>query len=415
MGPDSTRDQYVRYALLNNPAVEAAYEDWRAVAERGAQVGALPDPRVTFGYFLEEVETRVGPQEARVGARQTFPWPGKLRDREDAADSRARAAWRRLEAVRLAVTERVVVSLHNLRYLDQSVAITRDNVGLLRSFEAAVRARYRVGAGNHPELIRVQVELGLLEDRLANLETTRPSYVAELNAVLNRDAAEDIPSVTALPDLTVDSTPAELISSAHELSPALLGFDDLIDEQRSLESAARKDGFPDVTLGVDYIFTGEAKNRAIAESGDDPVLFSVGVNLPIWRKKIDASVRQAVAKRRSMTHRRADTANRIAADVRRAWVDHTDADRRVRLYEGSLIPKANESLRASLAGFRAGDVRFLDLLDTERTLLEFAISAERARAERGKALARLSALVGRQVPTHSASESTSDSDQEDGR
>ena len=72
--------------------------------------------------------------------------------------------------------------------------------------------------------------------------------------------------------------------------------------------------------------------------------------------------------------------------------------------------QAEESLRASLAGFRAGDASFLDLLDTQRKLLEFALAAERSRADRGQALARLTSLVGAPLDVVSASDQTGEED-----
>lgn len=399
LGATSTADDFIQYALLNNPAVEAAYQRWRAKAERIAQVGVLPDPRVNFGYFAEEVETRVGPQEARVGLQQNFPWPGLLGGREDAAAHASRASWRRLEATRLAVAEHVVVALYDLAYLDRTIAITQENFELLQSFEDVIRSRYRVGTGSHPELIRVQVSLGQLEDRLAQLLAMRPSYVADINAALNRASLTPIPRVPELSGQVAALEPDELASTARESNPVLLALDEEVEEQRFLEDVARKDGYPDLTVGIDYIFTGEAQNRATSGSGDDPILLNFGINVPISRGKYNAAIRESMARRLAISSQRHNETNRIASALHRAWFDHTDADRRVQLYQKSLIPKAEESLQAFLAGFRTGDTNFLDLLDTERTLLEFAISAERARADRGKALARINTLVGRVVPT----------------
>ncbi len=399
---DASPDEYVRYALYHNAEVEAAYQRWRAAAERLPQVRALPDPRVNFGFFLDEVETRTGPQHARVGVSQTFPWPGRLENREDAASRAAATAWRRFEAARLSVTERVVATIHDLAYLDGTISITAGNLELLRSFEEVVRARYRVGAGSHPELIRVQVELGQLEDRLAQLRAMRPAYVAELNAAMNRSSGESVPTLHRLPGRVAAVNADELAEMARRSNPVLLALDEQIEEQRLMTKVARQEGLPDLTVGLDYTFTGEAMNRSIAESGDDPIMLSFGINVPLWREKYDAGVREALARRLAVAGERSDQANRVAAGIHRAWFEHTDADRRVRLYERSLVPKAEESLRASMAGLRAGQTSFLDLLDTERTLLEFAIAAERARADRGKALARLNTLVGEPVPTESA-------------
>jgi len=395
-------DDYVRYALYRSPAVEAAYQRWLAAGERLPQVRALPDPRLNFGFFLDEVETRTGPQQARVGVSQSFPWPGLLEGRADAEALAARSAWRGLEAARLEVTERVVGALHELAYLDSAVRITGENLELLRSFEEVVRARYRVGSGSHPELTRVQVELGQLDDRLAQLRAMRPAYAAELNAALDRPTDAEVPALAGLPGRAVAVGGAELAELARVSNPRLLALDERIEEQRARTEVARLEGMPDFTVGLDYFVTDEATDSSIAESGDDPILLSFGITLPLWREKYDAGVREATARRLVVSHERAEEANRIASAIRRAWFEHTDADRRVRLFEKTLIPKAEESLRASLAGFRAGETGFLDLLDTERTLLEFAIAAERARADRGQALALLNRLVGQPVPTESA-------------
>lgn len=402
LGPSSTPDDYIRYALFHSPSVESAYHRWLAAAERLPQVSALPDPRLSVGFFLDEVETRVGAQQARIGVQQTFPWPGELSGRKDAAAQAARAAWRQLEGARLVVTERVVSALHDLAYLDAAIGISRENLDLLGSFEEVVRARYRVGAGSHPELIRVQVELGQQEDRLAQLQAMRPSYIAQLNSVLNRRAETPVPELPRLPGRVVAADREALVAQALESNPTLLALDDRTDQERILAEVARTEGLPDLTVGLDYTFTDEAIDSSIPESGDDPILLSFGVTVPLWRDKYNAAVREALSRRLSISYERASEANRIAAALHRAWFEHTDADRRVRLYEQTLIPKAEESLQASLAGFRTGETSFLDLLDTERTLLEFALAAERARADRGKALAVMHTLIGAEAPTQPA-------------
>ena len=75
--PVSLQD-YLRYAALNNAGLKAAFEQWKAAMEQIPQAKSLPDPKFTYGYFIEEVETRVGPQRQKFGIMQVFPWFGKI-------------------------------------------------------------------------------------------------------------------------------------------------------------------------------------------------------------------------------------------------------------------------------------------------------------------------------------------------
>jgi outer membrane protein TolC len=98
---NSGLSDYLAYAALNNPGLEAAFNRFKAALDRVPQVKSLPDPRFTYKYFIEEVETRVGPQRQGFEISQVFPWFGKLDLRGDVAGQAAQAARERYEAVKL--------------------------------------------------------------------------------------------------------------------------------------------------------------------------------------------------------------------------------------------------------------------------------------------------------------------------
>ncbi len=47
LNEESTISDYLEYAALNNPGLEAAFNRWKATLEKVPQVRALPDPRFT--------------------------------------------------------------------------------------------------------------------------------------------------------------------------------------------------------------------------------------------------------------------------------------------------------------------------------------------------------------------------------
>ena len=64
---DADLGTYVRFGLANSATLRAAFEEWRASVERIDQVSVLPEPRLSYTEFVEEVQTRTGPQERRLG------------------------------------------------------------------------------------------------------------------------------------------------------------------------------------------------------------------------------------------------------------------------------------------------------------------------------------------------------------
>ncbi|MGI9012849.1 MAG: TolC family protein [Phycisphaerales bacterium] len=396
----STLGECLRYAAAANQTLEAAWHRWQAALERVPQVTALPDPRASYGYFLNEVETRVGPQKHRISLSQTLPWFGKLDLAGDIAAEQADAEFERFQAARFALFQKVHATYAELFYLRSAIELTQKNLDLLQQFEQIIRARYRVGAegSSHPDLVRVQLELGQLEDRVQQLVQLRPTFAARFNAALNRapDAAAPWPSELLSPLVTVDESALQEQLKAR--NPQLLALTAQMREQQAAAKLARKSAYPDITLNLDYTVTGEAAVSSMNESGDDAMMAGFSINLPIWREKYDAAVRESLRKRLATASQRQATESELLADMQQAIFNYRDAQRRIALYRNTLIPKAEESLNATLRAYQAATLPFLDLLDAERTLLELQLNQQRAVADGSVAVAMIEMLIAEALP-----------------
>lgn len=393
----------VNYALEHNPEINAAIQMHLGALERVPQATALPEPKLSYRYFFEEVETRVGPQEHAIGLSQTLPWFGKLRLQGVAASQSARAAAERIASVRNAVIAEVASAWYELYYLGQSIEIVRGNRDLVLHLERVARARYGTGGATHADVIRAQVELGTIENRLASLKDRKAPLNARLNVALDRPTTESFPLPKTATFLAVSLSDDELLERVALNNPELqaTGFD--IQAARSTKERAKKNYLPDFTLGVDYIATGEARMPGVGGSGDNAVSASVGVTLPIWRSKYAAGVREADAKIRQEEYRRDQLLNGFHADTVTALFKLRDAKRQIDLYKNTLLPKANESLVATQRAYSAGSSTFADLIDSQRVLLNFELSYARSITDHNQARTALEKLIGQ--PLEPAQES----------
>ena len=389
---------YLAQAAIHNPELEAAFYRWKAALERIPQVRALPDPRFTFAYYIRNVETRVGPQEARLALFQTFPWFGILGLREDMAAQEAKAAKAQYDALKFKVFYDVKNAFYEYAYLAQAIQISREDLELLRYFESVVRARYSAGAVPYADVVKTQVQLGRIEDRLRTLQDLRKPLMAKLAASMNVPPDTEFPWPPAVPIMILCPTEEELFKALPEYSPQIKRLEYLEARDKAGIELARKNFYPEVTFGIEDIFTGSALMPNTPDSGKDAVIASVTINIPFWWEKRKAAVREGHAKLASTSKGTEALKRSLISDMELALYKYRDAQRKIDLYLNTLIPKAEEALGVTLEAFQAGTRSSLDLIDAEKTLLEFQLSYIRALADQAQRVAELEWILGQEIP-----------------
>ncbi len=120
---------------------------------------------------------------------------------------------------------------------------------------------------------------------------------------------------------------------------------------------------------------------------------SAGMSLPIWRDKIAAEIAGAQASKRAAQARLSAEQVQIAAELASMLFMYRESVRNDSLLRDKLVPKAKQSLDAARAGYVNGRAGFLDVIDAQRTLLEFELTGIEARTQRELALASLSLAI----------------------
>ena len=392
---DAELADYTRYAQWHNPGLKRAFLHWKSALERVAPARALSDPRLTYGYFVRHVETRVGPQEMRFGAAQTFPWIGTLDLKGRIALLGAEVERQRYEMARRDLIFRVAAAYYDYYYLQRAFFVTEGNVRLLAYLEEVARARDRGGTGAHEAVLKAQVEMGRLENQLRSLRDMRRPATARVNAALGRPALASVTVPDSLSLTAIGFVEQELVASLQETNPKLQ-LSSTQSEAAALEvELAGKRRYPGLTLAVDYIRSGEARLEPLpAYNVKDPLVAMASINLPIQRESYRAQERAATAQYRAALYSHRDEVARLTAELELVLYKRRDAESRTELYRDSLLPKAEQALNVAQQAFAAGRSDFLAVIDAHRALLEFQLAYERARTDQALYLAEIEKLAG---------------------
>lgn len=390
-------EDYLRIAAMQNAGLETAFEQWKVALEQIPQAKALPDPKFTYGYFIREIETRTGPQKQRFSIAQTFPWFGVIESRKDIAAAKAKVAYQNYEAIKLELFYNVKNSFYEYVYLGIAIDIGKQNVELLKYFEEVARTRYATSTGSHPDIIRAQIELAILEDKLNSLEKLQEPIVVGLNAILNRKSNLPLPWPELEKNLSVKIDKQKLIDTMISNNPKLLAQNYDIAAAKAGIELAKKKFYPDFSIGLDWIQTDDAMNAGVKDSGQDPIIAMLTINLPIWTESYKAAEIQARTQARLLSAKKEQSQNDLLVQFEKNLYDFEDSVRKISLYGNTLIPRAQEMLEASETAYKAGTVDFLSLIDAQRTLLEFKLSYEREITRNMQKLTALEMLTGQDL------------------
>ena len=388
---------YLAYALRRNPTLRASFQRWRSATLRISRARRLPEPTISYGYFIRSVETRVGPQRHRFGLSQTFPWPTKLSAGSDAAAARARANQRRFDAQLLVVTQRVADAYWRLWLIDEEHRLKSEHDQVLETLAGTVRGRVQTGGASLADLNQIDLGVARHHDHHGQHREARRAAEGELLAALGAP-----PGITPLPVIESPSqglpsdSDSTLRASAHA-HPAIDALELLATASDSQAEAEAADRFPRFRVGFDYIETGEASMPDTPGSGTDPMVVSVGLSVPLWWGSYsdaeEAARADAASHRASRDAARQQTNSEMAA----ALAAVRDAERRIQLYRGTLLPQAQTTFMAVLGGYQTGRSTVAAGLLAERDLLELQLGLARARGDHARAWARLERVVGRDV------------------
>lgn len=387
---------YLDWAVANHPALAGERQRARVMRDDAERAGSLPELRFAWGEMIVPVETRVGPQQRILSLSQSFPWFGTLGLKEQAADALADAADEGQRARRLTVERDVRAAWYRLGALHEELGLARETLRLADAAAQWLRTAYAAGSATYAELLRAEMEQARLALSVADLEDRRTPLTIALNAAAGLPAATppppaELPAAAPLAADLPDDDDLRGLFMSH--NPELAALADRHEGSRLGAEAAARAARPNFTLGVDYIMTGPARMPDVADSGKDPVIARLSVGIPLWGGG-SADSRAAAGRVHAAGSELSDRRLGLAAKLEQALYAWRDSGRRLELYTGTLLPRADRMVDVATAAYTSDQAAYGDLLAARRARLGLRGEEVRVRLDRVLALNELVTLVG---------------------
>jgi len=379
-------------ALRNNPEILMAAKKAESAGEKKSLASALPDPMI--GYMVQNegapLEWSVGQQSRPMSMQgvvftQEIPFPGKLGTKGRAAEKEAERMDEALRATRLRVLNNLRSAYYEYYLAYKSAEILGQNMGLMKNIERVAETRYATGQGMQQDVLRAQVEISMLLDRIADEQQKKDARAALINQLVGRDPRGPLGRPADLAAASFDRSQDDLAEMALKHSPLLGERQRMIEQSKYELSLSKREYLPDMVVSGGWF-----QRNDLPDVWQASVMFKIP--LYFWNKA--AGVKAAAADVHSAEYDYESARLETLGRVRDLYSTIKTSEHHLQLYEAGIIPQAQFATQSATANYQVGKTDFLTFLDSENLLLKYQLLEQEELVNWNKYVSMLGELTG---------------------
>ena len=392
-------DQLVYLALAQNPRLQALSQELTASQFRVAHIDKLPDPTIGANIFAAPIETAAGSQRANLTLMQRIPWLERLDAQAQQAIIESLAIEQVYEAERLKITADIRSLSYRLFVLEKQIEVNLANDELLQSLIQIANARITAGQASQGDVLLGTLEISRLKEQRLTLNQQVESARSDLNRLIGRPAEHSVATISNLDVVLPDWSHDQLRQIATEQQPDIVAAVLRTEASRWGVEVARLQRRPDFSLSASwYAMDDNRPPSNVVTVGQDAWAVGVQMSIPIWHEKYDAIEQEANAKHFATHATVEDTINRYDALLRDLWEQAKSASETANLYQNTILPLAEQTLKADQQAYSTGTVEFDRVVSDLRNILTLQLEYHRAKGRLATALARIQQAAGADLP-----------------
>ena len=384
-------EEAVKIALERDPLISAYQARKEAYQDQAIAEDSLPDPQIKLGLMNLPSDTFKRDQEPmtqlQLGIQQMFPRGKTLELKSQRAINMSMFEEARLENQKRKITRDVRETWLELYYLLNAERVVKNNRNFFKKLVSVTEQQYAAGRQRQQDVIRSELELGMLADREINIRTQLEMTRTQLEKLVANYASK-INIENELPEFNF----IQIHKFSSDNHPLIKMQNAMIQVSEKNVALAKQSYKPSWMLDLTY---GQREDAPNGTKRADFVSAMLMFDLPIFTADLQDKKVSASKYRLNSAFNSREDAKR---DLKRRW--DTTLLREVRLakragiYDKSLVPKAKENTKAALFSYQNGRGVFTALMRAQIIELDTQLKALRLNVDHKKTQAQLLYFIG---------------------
>ena len=373
----------IEAAYAENPSIKALKQKILATQESAEAVSTLKDPMIGISELNRGNKTRYW----TIG--QKLELPQKYSLKEDIQESKSKAQNQALEQLKLDIRAEIVTTYYGIYAVQNIKKLTRDDLGKIKEFSRIAETKYAAGTAPMQDSMKAHFAQTQVESNLISLNQEEDMLQARMRAILNKPS--EFLVQTKSKDLIVpkiSSTELNRLTVEKQKSPRIK------QKQYEIEEADQKHSLAKWQYAPDFQFKYQGR---LSGEPEDTHIVSLEMSVPLWFWGKSAGEKSASMMKQSKKYELENVTQNLSSMIDALKSKVKNQSELLEIFKTSLIPQARTSYEASVDAYKANKVKFLSLLDSERSLLKVQIAFYRTLIGYIEAITKLESALGYSV------------------
>ena len=330
-------------------------------------MGSLPNTTFGVGYFVQEAETRVGAQKAKLSVSQLLPWFGTLEAKKESELFKAHAKLNSIDLTKRKLFLNVKTAYHELYELKAKEIVLNENLLILKTYEKLALNELENNRSTMVDILKIQIEQNDIANSLREVNENLNAKKRTFNLLLNRN--EEV-SINVADSIFVMEKFELLDKGLISQNPKLLELDNLQFSLLKSELAIKKEGLPKIGFGLDYVFVENRTIDDLLDNGKDIIMPMVSLSVPLFSKKYNSKQKQLQLEQKAIETIKIETTNKLNSLYEKTLAKLKNAKRAIKTQTNNLT-HADQAEQVLLASYQTSKLDFEQILEVQQLKLKF--------------------------------------------
>jgi len=380
----------IKVALKQNPELIAARENIIGAEGRFWRGISLPSPEVEWIIeYIPSGSSLSAYSEGTLAISQAFEFPTNYFLKGSKFSKEEESAVQQYALKERQIIAEVKTSYYKILAKQSLVRYAEENLAISEEFFRKAQIRYNVGEGTNIEQLTAKVQLSEAKNKLDIAVNELKTSSAELNYSLGygNDAYASIFSLTDSLIYNVYSVNlATIYTMADSLNPRI----QIAKLNSSIASVEKSIAWSSLLPNFNLAYFKQSRDGI-----NDFYGASLGVSVPLWFLFDQRGAIQEASANESISDAiLLQTKNEISLLAKNSFIAYTNNKQQLKIYIEDILPQAEEVYRTAIKSYDAGELSYLEFMQSKQLLINAQESSVNALFNYNKSIASLEEIIG---------------------